>query len=836
MVKNVLKTVLSSCLGMLAFTPFLTMAFAASPVIILEYQKNMPMPTGDPYAWNGANVYPLRNALANEPKLAVNWLLAEGGVEYKSKLYFYDGNLAPMASFFTTTTPDPAVYPYQPLDFKANANYEEFMNVANGDLDGNGKTDFITLARKLDHGVYTMEWDPVAKKMIYIRRHPGTLPDNGTVYQRGLAIGEFSSTPGKEVVFGGEYGALTLVDNKNSFLAEANLGQTIQNIIPVDLDNDGIQEIIVATGRHSGGKVFAYWLNSATGKLDLKWTATMTPLDGDPSNGTGNNVYEVKYHPNGNPSGGPAIAGTTESEKKNGVTAYEGSVFLLKMDGTVIWQKPFPSNGGRPGGCEFVDINGDGRPEIITRASDEGHKDVVIYDNFGNILSRTNVEISLESSGPYVFDYNKDGTPEVFVFGDEGGLPQVKIYRMGVASAPDLAFKKTIRAGANPLPGYPVSNAVDGNPATQWTASTGSYPQHITVDLGVVSHLSKTRSNLEAGDGTRYYGYTISVSKNDTLYTQIVDRNSNREVGSIHDAFNPVEARFIRLTLNSCNNGGGVAVVKDFEAFGFPDLALGKATMASSFATNFPPGLAVDGLGSTQWVSANPISQGSQYLRVDLGSVASISSTIASVEDGGVPQNRFYGYKIETSIDGTTYSLVSEKSANKRMGKLLDAFNPVNARYVKFTLLNCNVGYGTGVIKDLRIYGMNNLAQNLPVAFSSQQTGYEAIKSVDGTTATRWSAGGYNQFIQVDLGITKSVSRLEIAPYSGKPYQYEVLASNDGTSFFQVVNRLTNTQAGGAFMHELSAVNARYWRLRVTGCNNDPINASSISEFRVFGR
>lgn len=131
--------------------------------------------------------------------------------------------------------------------------------------------------------------------------------------------------------------------------------------------------------------------------------------------------------------------------------------------------------------------------------------------------------------------------------------------------------------------------------------------------------------------------------------------------------------------------------------------------------------------------------------------------------------------------------------------------------------------------------GPANLALNKPVSFSSQQTGNEATHAVDGSTATRWSADTFPEWIQVDLGATYSINKTELAPYLDRAYQYKIEVSTDNVTFTQVVDRTANTQGGSLLTDTFTARNARFVKLTVTGVYNDTTTWASILEFRVFG-
>jgi hypothetical protein len=135
---------------------------------------------------------------------------------------------------------------------------------------------------------------------------------------------------------------------------------------------------------------------------------------------------------------------------------------------------------------------------------------------------------------------------------------------------------------------------------------------------------------------------------------------------------------------------------------------------------------------------------------------------------------------------------------------------------------------------------VTNLALNKPVTASSEpQPENPAASAVDGNTATRWSATGYPQWLEVDLGEVATLSRTELVCYSDRAYQYTIQArSSTSASWTQIVNRSSNTTPGtvaAPIVDNLSSVSARYVRVNITGASGYTGPWASLSEFRVFG-
>jgi hypothetical protein len=131
-----------------------------------------------------------------------------------------------------------------------------------------------------------------------------------------------------------------------------------------------------------------------------------------------------------------------------------------------------------------------------------------------------------------------------------------------------------------------------------------------------------------------------------------------------------------------------------------------------------------------------------------------------------------------------------------------------------------------------------NLAFNKPATASSND-GNLPSNAVDGSTATRWSASGFPQWLEVDLGAVYSINRTELVSYQDRAYQFTVESKTTSTgTYTQIVNRNANTTPGtdaSPITDNFGPVNARYVRLTVSGASGYTGPWSSIEEFRVFG-
>ena len=164
------------------------------------------------------------------------------------------------------------------------------------------------------------------------------------------------------------------------------------------------------------------------------------------------------------------------------------------------------------------------------------------------------------------------------------------------------------------------------------------------------------------------------------------------------------------------------------------DLTIGKTATASSEIEGKEAGKAADRTIKTWWIAKT--GNAGEWLQVDLGKIYPIEAVQTNFADEAFPLqslgNPFvpYKYKIEASENGTTWTLIADKSAN-------DVTNPhslvvldkaVAARYVKIT--NMSELPGKFSLFDLRVFGTDN--GDRPAAIKE----FQVERTADRRTAT----------------------------------------------------------------------------------------------------
>ena len=399
-------------LGIVLLVAGLLWSFAATTTASpLTLTVTLTETVADPFGiYKECNVFVLKGMKANEPQVAAVFYDTGPTNVYSAQVAFYDSWLNLMD---TWTIPDPS-----------QSNPDMVMLVTSGDLNGDGKNEIALVGRQRSAGVYVTQWNGQSQHIENLWNYPlGTIPSSE--YARGVAVGKFvpdSVSPGKQVAFGGTPASslFYVLNNGGGLLSQGVAGfgnRVVQHIEAVDLDSDGLDEMLLSTGR-DGGRVTAYEYNQVTNQWGVSWSVNATS-----GKNVGNDVYGVSYHPTGGPTGGPAVAFATESES---LTELHGSVGLLDLTHfdsqgrpVILWQQAYPEN-ARPSSVDFADITGDGVPELMARMSFLDHtQKLAIYDNRGNLIAAPVVDLA-ETMTPYVFDYGNDGKMDILFSGAPG--------------------------------------------------------------------------------------------------------------------------------------------------------------------------------------------------------------------------------------------------------------------------------------------------------------------------------------------------------------------------------------------------------------------------------
>ena len=186
-----------------------------------------------------------------------------------------------------------------------------------------------------------------------------------------------------------------------------------------DMDGDGVAEVILgsavlsATGVLLGSGTLGYG-GSAGGQSDLSAVVDLDD-DGVLEIVAGNAAYDMNGNilwQNGEVDGTVAVADFDLDGEGEIVKTYGGGVYGMESDGTPVWG---PINiGSLLGAAAIDDLDGDGTPEFVVA----GQNNLVAFEWGGTQIWTAPVQDSSGAAGPVLFDFEKDGYPEV-LYADE---------------------------------------------------------------------------------------------------------------------------------------------------------------------------------------------------------------------------------------------------------------------------------------------------------------------------------------------------------------------------------------------------------------------------------
>ncbi|MER7645379.1 discoidin domain-containing protein [Streptomyces sp. NPDC126522] len=247
-------------------------------------------------------------------------------------------------------------------------------------------------------------------------------------------------------------------------------------------------------------------------------------------------------------------------------------------------------------------------------------------------------------------------------------------------------------------------------------------------------------------------------------------------------------------------------------------LSQGKtATSSSDENAGTVAANAVDGNTATRWSSA---ATDTQWLQVDLGSTATITQVVLNWETA-------YGsdYKIQTSADGNTWTDVKSVTGGDGGTDTLDVSG--QGRYVRMSGVHRATQYGYS-LWEFQVFGSTgggttppagcdtaNAAQGkTATASSTENAGTPASAAFDGNTGTRWSSAAADpQWIQVDLGSSQSLCRVDLNWEAAYGKSFQIQASADGQTW-TTLKSVTDGTAGST-SYDVSG-QGRYVRINGT--------------------
>lgn len=244
------------------------------------------------------------------------------------------------------------------------------------------------------------------------------------------------------------------------------------------------------------------------------------------------------------------------------------------------------------------------------------------------------------------------------------------------------------------------------------------------------------------------------------------------------------------------------SLAKKAKKYNFTNLAYqAKVTASSVLSDDFKAEYAVDDNNGTLWRPAN--NQGEAWLQIDLGKETAFNQIWLQFEYATF----FYQYKVETSNDGKTWEMYSDKTNNTDAGSPMIEKKEVKARYVKVTITDTQKNGHFGALWNVKIYNAtkkHDPSTLLPVIenmdYEAVNKGYPNLHKKDVNPDERVK---YNNGLVVDINaddyaqgkaiMTKDVKNRAGAAFKSEQGVLVEVVDHKYAFYFDGSNSLTST-------------------------------------------
>jgi F5/8 type C domain-containing protein/uncharacterized protein DUF362 len=279
----------------------------------------------------------------------------------------------------------------------------------------------------------------------------------------------------------------------------------------------------------------------------------------------------------------------------------------------------------------------------------------------------------------------------------------------------------------------------------------------------------------------------------------------------------------------------------------------GAGVTASTSDANVPANTVDNDLG-TRWSGNGD----GTWLRFDLGVARTVSQVKVAVYNGNARRNRF---DLQWSNDAAAWTTVfGGESSGTTTGEETYDIPDVAARYIRY-LGHGNIGSANTAMNSVTEVSLSTCgatASPTPTATptsvpptpppgdvevtppgsavtASTNDGNVPANAVDGSLATRWSGNGDGAWLQLDLGVAKTVSFVKVAFYNGnaRSGRFDVQCSSDGGTWITLLPGATSSGTTTSLeTFDFPDGNCRY--IRYLGHGNSVNAWNSLTEMEVW--
>lgn len=280
----------------------------------------------------------------------------------------------------------------------------------------------------------------------------------------------------------------------------------------------------------------------------------------------------------------------------------------------------------------------------------------------------------------------------------------------------------------------------------------------------------------------------------------------------------------------------------------FPNLAFGKKVTASSYYNDwFKPSYATDDNNATLW---RPRTCGSEWIEIDLEKPRHIERVWTQFEYA----TSYYQYLLETSLDGKTWQIFSDRRNNTLAGSPMVDYGNATARYLRLTFTGSEKNGLSAALWNIKVFGGSKtdppqqLVHLYPESYSAAKQCWEnsngmlsrSLKLQKGEVRKETVAGREALVMQPgtrlvsDFDLPASLFSegnytLTYQQYKEGAWQTVVLPSNDKNTLVSLDKKQGLTISAGKQQASISNLRLYNWKQEPAEIRHDASSATIIA-------
>ena len=506
---------------------------------------------------------------------------------------------------------------------------------------------------------------------------------------------------------------------------------------------------------------------------------------------------------------------------------FTGKTFARADDGTTAHQLALGIDPAVNAGYYMVNIGGTETATSVPRAYG-WHTLTFDYSTAGTAtLSIDGTVVNTLTGSQYnSFNYvslgSADGTGENY-------FDQLYIYG-GVNASPNIAAPLPIPGNIAPSAtvaassansAYPASNAIDGNPSTEWVSNETN--PGLQLNWSTPQLVNQITLFGRANSSSWAPGGTLTFSDGSSLSISGMPNN-----GAPYTVAFPTKA-VTWIDFQAAGGQGSSVGLAEVVVYGQPAANISSsatATASSTFSGSYPASNAIDGNGSTEWASAGEINP---WLQLNWSTPQNIGGIV--IDDRANSSDWSQGGTL-TFSDGSSMSV---SGIPNNGSPYAITFPTKTVSWVKFQIAGAS-GSGNNGLAEFDVYGQpasNVSLSATSTASSTFSSSYSPSKAIDGNGSTEWaSAGEINPWLQLNWSTPQNIGGIVINDRANSSdwSQGGTLTFSDGSSIS--VSSIPNNGSPYTITFPTKTVN--WVKFQIAGASGSSNNG--LAEFDVYGQ